>query len=161
MISFAVMELSDYQIILLFALGGFFGIFGALATSWLLRPRRPNEEKLTTYECGEEPTGSAWGKFNIRFYVVALVFVLFETELLFLFPWAIVFGNKELNEASAGQWGILAFVEMGLFILILIVGLAYVWAKGFLDWEKPEVKAVEVDVKVPDSLYDQINKKYA
>ncbi|WP_245907019.1 NADH-quinone oxidoreductase subunit A [Reichenbachiella versicolor] len=161
MISFAAMQISNYQIILVFALGGLVAILGPMVISWLLRPRRPNEEKLTTYECGEDPTGTAWGKFNIRFYVVALVFVLFETELLFLFPWAIVFGNEELNNNTGGQWGFLAFVEMGLFILILAVGLAYVWAKGFLDWEKPEVKVVKVESKVPDSLYDKINAKYS
>ncbi|MGL1885743.1 MAG: NADH-quinone oxidoreductase subunit A [Reichenbachiella sp.] len=154
------MELSDYQIILLFAVGGFIAIMGSLVTSRLLRPNRPNEEKMTTYECGEDPVGSAWGKFNIRFYVVALVFVLFETELIFLFPWAIVFGNEKLNALTNGSWGVLAFVEMGLFILVLAVGLAYVWGKGFLEWEKPEVKTMKIDSKVPDSLYDQLNTKY-
>ncbi|UXP32853.1 NADH-quinone oxidoreductase subunit A [Reichenbachiella agarivorans] len=155
------MELSNYQIILLFAVGGFVAIFGSLAASWLLRPRRPNEEKLTTYECGEDPTGTAWGKFNIRFYVIALVFVLFETELLFLFPWAIVFGDEGLNALTDGKWSILAFVEMSLFILVLAFGLAYVWAKGFLEWEKPEVKTLELESAVPDSLYDQLNDKYS
>jgi len=154
------MQLTDYQIILLFALGGFIAIMGSLVTSRLLRPDRPNVEKTTTYECGEDPTGSAWGKFNIRFYVIALIFVLFETELLFLFPWAIVFGNKELNAATNGQWGLLAFVEMGLFILILAVGLVYVWGKGFLDWEKPEIKIADIKSNVPDSLYDSFNTKY-
>lgn len=139
-------QLTDYQIILLFAIGGFIAILGSLITSRLLRPNRPNEEKITTYECGEDPTGTAWGKFNIRFYVIALAFVLFETELLFLFPWAIVFGNEELNAATNGQWGLLAFVEMGLFILILAVGLIYIWGKGFLNWEKPEVAALELSL---------------
>ncbi|MBU2914571.1 MULTISPECIES: NADH-quinone oxidoreductase subunit A [Reichenbachiella] len=154
------MELTNYQIILLFAVGGFVAIMGSLVTSWVLRPRRPNEEKLTTYECGEDPTGTAWGKFNIRFYVIALVFVLFETELLFLFPWAIVFGDEGLNALTQGKWGMLAFVEMSLFILILALGLAYVWGKGFLEWEKPDVKVTDVESKVPESLYDQLNTKY-
>jgi len=154
------MQLTDYQIILLFALGGLIAIIGSLVTSWLLRPNRPNEEKQTTYECGEDPTGTAWGKFNIRFYIIALVFVLFETELLFLFPWAIVFDNEKLNAATNGQWGLLAFVEMGLFILILAVGLIYVWGKGFLDWEKPEVQTLEMTTSVPEKLYENINTKY-
>ncbi|WP_073122733.1 NADH-quinone oxidoreductase subunit A [Reichenbachiella agariperforans] len=154
------MELTNYQIILLFAVGGFVAIMGSLVTSWVLRPRRPNEEKLTTYECGEDPTGTAWGKFNIRFYVIALVFVLFETELLFLFPWAIVFGDEGLNALTQGKWGMLAFVEMSLFILILALGLAYVWGKGFLEWEKPDVKVTDVESKVPESLYEQLNTKY-
>jgi NADH-quinone oxidoreductase subunit A len=155
------MELSNYQIILLFAVGGFFAIMGALVTGRLLRPNRPNEEKLSTYECGEDPTGTAWGKFNIRFYVVALVFVLFETELLFLFPWAMVFSDEGLNTASGGQWSLLAFVEMALFILVLAFGLVYVWSKGFLEWEKPDVQAKDFDSKVPESLYEQLNTKYS
>ena len=154
------MQFTDYQILLAFAVGGLIAIIGPLVISRLLRPNRPNEEKLTTYECGEDPTGTAWGKFNIRFYVIALVFVLFETELLFLFPWAIVFGNEELNAATNGQWGLLAFAEMGLFILILAVGLVYVWGKGFLNWEKPSVEAMEWTNEIPEKLYDNINIKY-
>ncbi|WP_420581878.1 NADH-quinone oxidoreductase subunit A [Reichenbachiella sp.] len=155
------MELTNYQILLLFAVGGLVAIIGPLVMSRLLRPSRPNDEKLTTYECGEDPTGTAWGKFNIRFYVVALVFVLFETELLFLFPWAIVFGNEQLNAETAGNWGLLAMVEMGLFILILALGLVYVWGKGYLEWEKPEVSVLDTKSKVPDALYSDLNKKYA
>ncbi len=154
------MQLTDYQIILLFSVGGFIAILGSLITSRLLRPNRPNEEKMTTYECGEDPTGTAWGKFNIRFYVIALAFVLFETELLFLFPWAIVFGNEELNTATNGQWGLLAFVEMGLFILILAIGLIYIWGKGFLNWEKPQVESFELSTTIPEKLYENINTKY-
>lgn len=154
------MELTAYQIILLFAVGGGVAIAGSLLASRLLRPNRPNEEKLTSYECGEDPTGTAWGKFNIRFYVVALVFVLFEVELLFLFPWAIVFGDEQLNQATNGNWGILAMVEMGIFILILFLGLIYVWGKGFLEWEKPKVNMDDIQTKVPDDLYDQLNTKY-
>lgn len=154
------MELTNYQIILLFVVGGFVAIMGSLVTSRFLRPNRPNEEKLTTYECGEDPTGSAWGKFNVRFYVIALVFVLFETELLFLFPWAIVFGDEGLNTLTEGKWGMLALVEMGLFVIILAFGLVYVWGKGYLEWEKPNVTTVESPSKVPDSLYDKLNTKY-
>lgn len=154
------MGLTNYQILLLFAVGGLVAIIGPLVISRLVRPNRPNEEKLTTYECGEDPTGTAWGKFNIRFYVVALIFVLFETELLFLFPWAIVFGNENLNASTGGNWGILAMVEMGLFILILVVGLAYVWGKGYLEWEKPNIEINDLDTKVPDELYDAVNTKY-
>lgn len=154
------MELSNYQIILLFVIGGFIAILGSLVTSRLLRPNRPNEQKLSTYECGEEPTGSAWGKFNIRFYVIALVFVLFETELLFLFPWAIVFGDEGLNALTDGKWGMLALIEMGLFVVILAFGLIYVWGKGYLEWEKPKVTTIESPSKVPDNLYDNLNTKY-
>ena len=94
----------------------------------ILRPSRFSEEKLTTYECGENPQGSAWIQFNIRFYVFALIFIVFDVEAAFLLPWAVVF--KEL--------GPLAFVEGLVFIFILAVGLAYVWRKGDLEWVRAE-----------------------
>jgi NADH-quinone oxidoreductase subunit A len=96
-----------------------------------LRPERFSEEKLTTYECGEEPVGNAWIQFNIRFYVFALIFVVFDVEAVFLLPWATVF--REL--------GPLAYVEGLVFIGILVVALAYVWRKGDLAWVRPEDKA--------------------
>ena len=155
-----MMELPQYAIILLFAFGGLIGIIMPLVISKILRPDRPNEEKLTTYECGEDPTGTAWGKFNVRFYVIALVFILFETELIFLFPWALVFGDKTLIEQTNGIWGKLVFVEMVIFIVLLALGLAYVWAKEFLEWEKPEPKLSEFTSPVPDDMYSRINNKF-
>jgi NADH-quinone oxidoreductase subunit A len=119
--------ITDFGRILIFFIIGAVFTAGGLVMSWLLRPRRPYPEKLSTYECGEEPVGPSWVKFNIRFYVIALIFVIFEVEVVFLFPWALVF--REL--------GMFAFVEMAVFIGILIVGYVYVWAKGDLDWDKP------------------------
>jgi NADH-quinone oxidoreductase subunit A len=97
----------------------------------LLRPSNPQPAKLSTYECGEPPSGSAWINFNIRFYLVALVFVIFDVELAFVYPVVAVF--KEW--ADKGQGG-LAFVELGVFLAILMVGLVYVWMKGDLEWLK-------------------------
>jgi NADH-quinone oxidoreductase subunit A len=94
----------------------------------IIRPSRPSEEKLTTYECGENPTGTAWVQFNIRFYVFALLFVIFDVEAVFLLPWAVVYK----------QLGWLAFVEGLVFIGVLAVALAYVWRKGDLSWVRPE-----------------------
>ena len=94
----------------------------------VLRPSRFSEEKLTTYECGENPTGSAWIQFNIRFYVFALIFIIFDVEAVFLLPWAVVF--REL--------GVLAWLEGLVFIAILAVALAYVWRKGDLEWVRAE-----------------------
>jgi NADH:ubiquinone oxidoreductase subunit 3 (subunit A) len=94
----------------------------------VLRPSRHSEEKLTTYECGENPTGTAWVQFNIRFYVFALIFIIFDVEAVFLLPWAVVF--REL--------GLLAYVEGLVFIFILVVALAYVWRKGDLEWVRAE-----------------------
>jgi NADH-quinone oxidoreductase subunit A len=95
---------------------------------WVIRPHRFSEEKLTTYECGENPVGTAWVQFNIRFYVFALIFIIFDVEAVFLLPWAVVY--REL--------GWLAFVEGLVFIAILVVALAYVWRKGDLEWVRPE-----------------------
>jgi NADH-quinone oxidoreductase subunit A len=94
----------------------------------VIRPSRFSEEKLTTYECGENPVGSAWIQFNIRFYVFALIFIIFDVEAVFLLPWAVVF--REL--------GVLAYVEGLVFIAILVVALAYVWSKGDLEWVRAE-----------------------
>jgi NADH-quinone oxidoreductase subunit A len=103
----------------------------ALVLWGALRPSRFSEEKLTTYECGEDPVGNAWIQFNIRFYVFALIFVVFDVEAVFLLPWATVF--REL--------GWLAYLEGLAFILILVVALAYVWRKGDLAWVRPEDRA--------------------
>jgi NADH:ubiquinone oxidoreductase subunit 3 (subunit A) len=94
----------------------------------VIRPSRFSEEKLTTYECGENPVGSAWIQFNIRFYVFALIFIIFDVEAVFLLPWAVVF--REL--------GLLAYLEGLVFIAILVVALAYVWSKGDLEWVRAE-----------------------
>jgi NADH:ubiquinone oxidoreductase subunit 3 (subunit A) len=95
---------------------------------WVIRPSRFSEEKLTTYECGENPSGPAWIQFNIRFYVFALIFIIFDVEAVFLLPWAVVF--REL--------GLLAYVEGLVFIGVLVVALAYVWRKGDLEWVRAE-----------------------
>jgi len=105
---------------------------GFLAVNFLvwkiIRPSRYSEEKLTTYECGENPVGSAWIQFNIRFYVFALIFIVFDVEAVFLLPWAVVFRRL----------GMVAFTEGLVFIAILAVGLAYVWRKGDLEWVRAE-----------------------
>lgn len=100
------------------------------AISSLLRPHKLHDAKQRVYECGEEAEGSPWVRFNVRFYLVALFFIIFDVELVFMLPWAVVF--KEM----LGEIGILAFVEMAIFVAILVVGLAYVWRKGDLDWVK-------------------------
>ncbi len=124
----------------------------------LLAPSNPNPEKLTSYECGEEPTGNAWLPFNSRFYVIALVFLLFDVEMVFVFPWAIVFGSHELNAVDS-RWGWLALTEMFIFLGILILGLAYVWVKGDLDWIKPAVTLPTTDINIPASLYEKLNQQ--
>jgi len=90
----------------------------------ILRPNRPDKVKLSTYECGEIPVGPSWIQFNVRYYLVALIFVIFDVETVFLYPWAVVYRRL----------GLFAFVEMVIFIGILLVGLIYAWKKGALRW---------------------------
>ena len=96
----------------------------ALTASKLLRPRNGGPERQTTYESGMEPIGGAWIQFNIRYYMFALVFVVFDVETVFLYPWAVAFS----------QLGLLAFVEALIFIAILVVALVYAWRKGVFRW---------------------------
>jgi len=119
--------LTDFgRVFIFFLIAGVFVAVGLVA-AWVVRPKRWYAGKLTSYECGEDPVGSSWVRFNIRFYVVALIFLIFEVETVFLFPWALVY--KDL--------GMFAFVEMLVFLFILFVGYAYVWVKGDLDWDRP------------------------
>jgi|TARA_B100001029_G_scaffold116970_1_gene96944 NADH-quinone oxidoreductase subunit A len=117
-----------------------------LAIQALVSPRfNKKGDKLEIYECGEIPEGSAWVQFNIRFYIIALIFIIFDVEVVFLFPWAVVF--KDL--------GLIAFVEVTIFLGILIVGFAYVWMKGDLDWVKMKLKYAsgryaDLDIKETD-----------
>ena len=127
--------LFDFANVLVFtALGvGFVGV--NLLIGRFLRPSNPQVRKLSTYECGEPSTGSAWVNFNIRFYLVALIFIIFEVEIAFIFPVAAVY-RRWIED---GQ-GLFAFVEILLFVGILFLGLVYAWAKGDLEWVK-KVKA--------------------
>ncbi|MEX2336202.1 MAG: NADH-quinone oxidoreductase subunit A [Fulvivirga sp.] len=153
-------EISAFGEVLIFLIGGLLFILGGMFTAWMVRPNRPNEEKLETYESGEQPLGSAWARFNIRFYIVALLFVLFEVEIIFLFPWATVFGRKELIEQTNGMWGWFSLIEMFIFIFILALGLAWAWVRGYLDWPKAGHSKTAFKSPVPKALYDRINKKY-
>lgn len=97
----------------------------------LLRPHNPDAAKLATYECGEVPTGGAWVNFNMRFYLIALVFVIFDVEVAFLYPVLVVF-----RDWVARNQGPFALVEVGIFLAILLIGLVYVWVKRDLEWLK-------------------------
>ena len=101
-----------------------FGI-GTLVLSYFVQPRIPHAEKLSTYECGSEPISDARIPFPIRYYIIAMLFVIFDIEVAFLYPWAVVF-NK------IGLWGL---IEMILFILLFLLGYAYAWRKGGLEWD--------------------------
>ncbi|HAD04458.1 MAG: NADH-quinone oxidoreductase subunit A [Desulfuromonadales bacterium GWD2_61_12] len=98
---------------------------GSVVFSRLVGEKKPNAVKLSPYECGMPPVGSARERLSVKFYIIAMLFILFDIECVFLYPWAVVF--KKL--------GMFGFIEMGVFIAILLVGYIYVWKKGALEWE--------------------------
>jgi NADH-quinone oxidoreductase subunit A len=114
----------EYFFILLFI--GLAAVFvgGGLLFSRLVAPHRPNKLKGLPYECGEEPVGHAWVQFNVGYYLFALLFLVFDVEAAFLYPWAVVLKIV----------GVAGLVEIGIFLLVLILGLAYAWRKGALEW---------------------------
>lgn len=123
--------------VLLFTVTAVGFVFISLFGGRFLRPNNPTPDKSLIYECGEKPIGQAWYNFNPRFYLIALVFVIFEVEIAFMYPVASVYKYF----VDHGQ-GLLAFAEIFVFVAILAVGLAYVWAMGDLEW----VKGLKQDV---------------
>ncbi|MGH8704883.1 MAG: NADH-quinone oxidoreductase subunit A [Burkholderiales bacterium] len=117
--------LAEYFPILLFILVGIAVGVAPVVLGALLGPRRPDPEKLSPYECGFEPFEDARMKFDVRYYLIAILFILFDLEIAFLFPWAVV-----INEI-----GLFGFVSMMVFLGILVVGFIYEWMKGALEWE--------------------------
>jgi len=153
-------ELTIYLLVFL-GVAVFF-LFFHLMLGKIVRPARPSAEKLTIYECGEPTIGSSWIQFDLRFYVVALLFVIFDVEVVFFFPWAVVFGKanalanpklpveqrrqlsselsnapaveSEIAKESAGSLAWIAFWDILVFFGVLLVGFAYLWKRGDLDW---------------------------
>ena len=99
-----------------------------LVLSYLLGPRRPNKTKLAAYECGVAPTGDARQRFSVKFYLVAMVFILFDVEVIFLYPWAVIFHELRM----------FGFIEMLLFVGAVFPGFVYLWRKGVFDWTKAD-----------------------
>jgi len=130
------MELA-LSIIIFVAFGAVF-LLGNLFVGRLIRPNKPSPEKGEVYECGEKPVGSAWVQFDLRFYVVALLFVIFDVEIAFFFPWAVVFGTTvkdgQAGDAASLYFAHFAFLEFLAFFGVLLIGFAYLWRRGDLDW---------------------------
>jgi NADH-quinone oxidoreductase subunit A len=117
--------LSKYSPIIIFiALAGAFGLV-TLALSYLVQPKYPEPEKLSVYECGSEPFSDSRMPFPVRYYVIAMLFVIFDIEVIFLYPWAVTFN----------QLGIIGFIEMMIFIGLFVVAYIYAWRKGALEWD--------------------------
>jgi NADH-quinone oxidoreductase subunit A len=131
--------LSDYlPIVLLFGLALVFAV-GSLAASSLLRPHKPNAVKLSAYECGNDPVRLPRGeRFSVKFYVIAMLFIIFDIETIFLFPWAVAFR----------QLGLFGLAEMAVFIFLVFVAYVYIWRKGGFDWAEDVVSPVESDAVV-------------
>jgi len=106
------------------------GIAGAIVLlSWLIGQRKPTRAKLSPYECGMTPVGDSRERFSVKFYLVAMLFILFDVEAIFIYPWAVI-----LRELKAIGQGVFALLEMLVYIGIFLVGFFYVWKKGVLDW---------------------------
>lgn len=116
---------TDYfPVIIIFSIASLIGL-GAVLTGILVRPRRPYMQKLFPYESGNPPVGEPRYKFSVKFYIIAMMFVVFDVEAVFLYPWAVAYDKL----------GIYGFVEMMVFIFILLIGYVYVWKKGGFEWD--------------------------
>ena len=123
--------MENYFPILMFVLVGIAVGVLPVAMGFMLAPSRPDPEKLSPYECGFEAFEDARMKFDVRYYLIALLFILFDLEIAFLFPWATVF--KDIVAAESIR--LFGFVEMLVFVAVLVIGYVYAWAKGALEWE--------------------------
>ena len=117
--------LKDYLSIIIFLIIALGLSVAFVVINFILSPKNPDPEKLSAYECGFEPFEDSRMEFDVRFYLVAILFIIFDLEIAFLFPWAI----------SLGQIGFFGFISMMIFLFILTVGFVYEWKKGALDWE--------------------------
>jgi NADH-quinone oxidoreductase subunit A len=116
--------MNEWLYVGLFFIVGLIIPVGAIGAGWFLGPKKPNLIKQSTYECGVEPVGDGWIQFKAQYYIFALVFLVFDVETVFLFPWAV----------KLGALGLYAVIEGIVFILILVAGLVYTWRKGMLEW---------------------------
>lgn len=116
--------MSEWLYVALFLLVGLIIPLGAIGVGFILGPKKPNPIKQSTYECGIEARGDAWVQFKAQYYIFALVFLIFDVEAVFLFPWAV----------KLGQLGLYVVIEGALFVAIVVAGLVYTWRKGMLEW---------------------------
>jgi NADH-quinone oxidoreductase subunit A len=154
------------QILAIFAAAAFLMGFGVLLVGRLLRPHRPNADKAMAYECGELPVGPGWVQFDLRFYVVALVFLVFDVELALFYPWAVVFGGGAGDAGGAAaaalqsaRWA--ATWDMLFFFGVIVVGFLFLWRFGYLDWvratsTRTETRAPAASKEVEASDYPRV-----
>lgn len=140
-------QLSQYLPILLMFIvaAGFAG--GNIVLSQLVGQRKQTRTKLMPYECGKDPVGSARERFSVKFYLIAMIFILFDIEVIFLIPWAVVFKTLRDNNLST-----LVYTEMMLFVALLLVGYVYVWKKGAFDWGDRARREAEAEARALNDL---------
>lgn len=126
---------SQFTTILIFLMTGALMVPLLLLVGKILRPHHPNAGKLSTYECGEIPIGDSWIQFNLRFYVIAILFLVFEVEIALILPVATMF-KEWMRSVEINR--LLVFMEIAIFIVILLIGFAYAWFKGDLEWIRPQ-----------------------
>ena len=151
-------QISEFGKILVFLVLGVLFILAGYGVNALLSKKKPNPIKNATYECGEETVGNSWVQFNMRFYVIALLFLIFDVEIVFLFPWATVYAAPQFL-ANIPHWGILSLSEMFVFIGLLLLGLLYVWRKGDLNWLSSKQQIASINTNIPLANYLALNSK--
>lgn len=134
--------LLDFATVLTFIIVSILFVFFSLSFGKLIRPNRPNKLKNSIYECGEPPIGSGWLNYNIRFYMIGLIFIVFDVEIAFIYPIGVVFKSW----VDSGN-GMTALIEILIFIIVLLLALVYVWAKGDLEWVKDHLKGGKEPIK--------------
>ncbi len=146
-------NLSDYlPILLMFLVAAGFAV-GNIILSQLVGQHKATRTKTMPYECGKDPVGSARERFSVKFYLIAMVFILFDIELIFLIPWAVVF-----RKFMAEGLGALIYVEMMLFVVLLLVGYVYVWKKGLFEWGAQARQEAEAEVQ---AIHEQEERQRA
>ena len=151
-------QISEFGKILVFLVLGVLFILAGYGVNALLSKKKPNPIKNATYECGEETVGNSWVQFNMRFYVIALLFLIFDVEIVFLFPWATVYAAPQFL-SNIPHWGILSLSEMFVFIGLLLLGLLYVWHKGDLNWLSSKQQIASINTNIPLANYLALNSK--
>lgn len=135
--------MNPYGNIFVFFVMGFVSVLAGMTLVRILAPQRPNSEKNMTYECGENPIGSGWINFNARFYLIAILFIIFDVEIILIFP---VIAN--FRDYIIAGIGITAFAEIFLFVAVLFLGLIYAWANGYLEWLRSVRKQLRVEGRI-------------
>jgi len=120
----------DFSVVAIFTIVGIAFVALTLLASMIFRPHRPSDQKLSTYECGEAPIGPAWIQFRVGYYIYALIFLIFDVEAVFVFPWA-----AQMIHLKKMGLAVMGLVDMLIFVGVLVVGLVYAWKKGVLEWK--------------------------